>query len=673
MNRPPAKPTAIPQPPSAEAPWPAWHRYVAEIAACLRETLARTDAERLVIANSGMMILQGVPPDIVTVERIEALQSIAQIKYVSGNPLGGLEPAVEALSLARKLGDRLTLARCLNMVACTLGDTVDVAGAIEFYHEALDLAVDLKHPRAECAIWANLAVSLIYAAQCEESIRCSERAAQLGRTHVEAAPHLGVALANTALACLHLGDTRRGLAAAKDAVDTRGEPRDANDLLNRVLAETYYARLLLEVADHDTAKVRCAMAKTYAERLGSARAMLSASIAEGLVEVASGKVEVGLTRLKHQLEQARVIRTAYRDTLLALITAHRFLNDACGAEIHVRELVEHTRTPQRQYLRCRGEERLAGLSRAAAPMVLCGPDAFANTEEAGNWQILTRFTEAAILRLDPTGERPYRVSRLARLLAQARGFSPQECRSIELSTRLHDIGMSAMPDSILLKAAKLTYQERRTVELHAAEGASLLGDAKIARLAAAQAIARHHHERFDGSGYPDALRGLTIPLEARIAALADAFDAMTHDRPFRAAISVDEALREIRSERGKQFDPELTDLFVELVSELRRSHTDLDSFLAHEAGSSPFLTARRKLGAALDAELTAREAEVALVLARGASNKQIAAALGISEYTARDHISNLLRKCGVRSRAELAVRFSSRASHLRRRATEETR
>jgi hypothetical protein len=99
------------------------------------------------------------------------------------------------------------------------------------------------------------------------------------------------------------------------------------------------------------AKGRCALAKTYAERSGSARAMLSASIAEGLVEVASGKADIGLSRLMKLLDQARVIRTAYRDALYALIAAHQMLGDNSRGEVYVRELMLQTRATQREYLK----------------------------------------------------------------------------------------------------------------------------------------------------------------------------------------------------------------------------------------------------------------------------------------------------------------------------------
>jgi DNA-binding CsgD family transcriptional regulator len=182
-----------------------------------------------------------------------------------------------------------------------------------------------------------------------------------------------------------------------------------------------------------------------------------------------------------------------------------------------------------------------------------------------------------------------------------------------------------------------------------------LAKANVPHLYIAEEVARHHHERFDGTGYPARLKGTMIPLAARITALAEVFDTLTHARPYKGASSVKAALSEIAAQRGTQFDPELTDLLLALIPRLQRQHGNLDEFLGQEAQSSPFLRARRQLTVALDATLSARELAVAQVLARGATNKQIASQLQISEYTVRDHVSSLLRKCGVKTRAELVA------------------
>jgi putative two-component system response regulator len=137
---------------------------------------------------------------------------------------------------------------------------------------------------------------------------------------------------------------------------------------------------------------------------------------------------------------------------------------------------------------------------------------------------------------------------------------------------------------------------------HTVIGSELLAKSNLPELRLAEEIARHHHECWDGTGYPSKLSGKRIPIHARIVALVDVFDALTHGRPYAAAWPIDRAIEEIRNRRGTQFDPELTDTFLELIEELRRKHSDLDAFLGEAGRNSPFLQARDKIRLMLDGE-----------------------------------------------------------------------
>jgi putative two-component system response regulator len=115
----------------------------------------------------------------------------------------------------------------------------------------------------------------------------------------------------------------------------------------------------------------------------------------------------------------------------------------------------------------------------------------------------------------------------------------------------------------------------------------------------AEEIARHHHEWWDGSGYPGNLSGTAIPMAARITALADVFDALTHQRPYKVAWPLDAALDEIARLKGRQFEPQLTDHFIVLIGRLRHDYIDIDAFLGQAAHGSPFLQARTRIWNAL--------------------------------------------------------------------------
>ncbi len=137
--------------------------------------------------------------------------------------------------------------------------------------------------------------------------------------------------------------------------------------------------------------------------------------------------------------------------------------------------------------------------------------------------------------------------------------------------------------------------ERHFISAHTTIGAELLSKSNVPQLKIAEEIARFHHEWWNGEGYPTKLAGKRIPIHARIVALADVFDALTHGRPFSKPWPMDQAIEEIQKHRGTQFDPELTDVFLKLIDRLRKQHADLDEYLGRAGRNSPFLQARNKI------------------------------------------------------------------------------
>jgi HD-GYP domain-containing protein (c-di-GMP phosphodiesterase class II) len=177
---------------------------------------------------------------------------------------------------------------------------------------------------------------------------------------------------------------------------------------------------------------------------------------------------------------------------------------------------------------------------------------------------LRRLALAAEYRDDNTHEHTQRVGHLAALLARLAGLGDRMVWLVREAAPLHDIGKIAIPDSILLKPGRLSGEEFEVVKTHALLGARVLAGGESELLEIAERIVRHHHERWDGGGYPDGLAGEAIPSVARITAVADVFDVLVHERPYKDSWSVEDAAEEIRKGAGTQFDPEIVEAFDEL-------------------------------------------------------------------------------------------------------------
>lgn len=180
-------------------------------------------------------------------------------------------------------------------------------------------------------------------------------------------------------------------------------------------------------------------------------------------------------------------------------------------------------------------------------------------------EMLQRLAQAAEFRDDDTGQHTQRVGQMAARLAAGLGLEDERVAVIRRAAPLHDVGKIGVSDAILLKPGKLTPEEFAIMKTHAAIGASLLRDGSSDLVQVAETIARTHHERWDGAGYPNGLKGEDIPIEGRILSIVDVFDALTHERPYKKAWPIEDALVEIERNAGTQFDPRVTAAFVRMI------------------------------------------------------------------------------------------------------------
>ena len=188
--------------------------------------------------------------------------------------------------------------------------------------------------------------------------------------------------------------------------------------------------------------------------------------------------------------------------------------------------------------------------------------------EEARLDVLYRLARAAEYRDDQTGRHTQRVGRMAERLAQVLGMQKDAFELMRRAAPLHDIGKIGIPDSILLKPDRLEKDEIAVMQTHTVIGANILAGSRYPLLMLAEEIAISHHERWDGRGYPNGLAEDEIPVAGRIVAVADVFDSLTHERPYKKAWSVRDALLEVEREAGSQFDPRVVDAMLRIAPEV---------------------------------------------------------------------------------------------------------
>jgi putative two-component system response regulator len=191
-------------------------------------------------------------------------------------------------------------------------------------------------------------------------------------------------------------------------------------------------------------------------------------------------------------------------------------------------------------------------------------------------KIIQRLGKAAEFKDNQTGLHVIRMSKYSQILASAVGFSESDAELLMNAAPMHDIGKIGIPDGILKKPGRLTAEEFDIMKTHCRIGAEVIGEDSSELLQLAREISLTHHEKWNGSGYPNMLAGGEIPISARIIAIADVFDALTSERPYKRAWSIDNAVELLEREKGNHFDPELVPLFLRSLSEIKSINSTLD-------------------------------------------------------------------------------------------------
>jgi HD-GYP domain-containing protein (c-di-GMP phosphodiesterase class II) len=579
-------------------------------------------AEWIPLMNEVESTIEALPtdshptPDAMKPALIRINFCITRHRFSNGDAFTAIASALRAMAIARTVKDGSLLAKAANNLGSMYMETANFPDAVSALGTALEAARSHQNHTLEAAALSNLGLAHQHAGHFAEAIPCFEAAVQASEFDGETGANVrAISLANVGLASIHLRDYARGIDALEQAIELLHDPRDANENFLRASAEFYLTRILLEVRNLDSARAHADLAREFAEK-GSDLSLMMADLAQGLVECYQPiSRDIGLSRLQRVVNHSRKgTATTLRDALSAIVRGYEIAGQPNSALVYLHEASQLNRTHRVANILRHHRSHLAAVGRNrhlddTARRALDSQEGDLRFQRLSMdalhecMQVLEKNTVAAEMHDDETGEHCYRVGALARDLARAKGMDEEMCTLIDLSARLHDIGKLRVPDSILLKPGRFTAEERAIMEKHCEHGWELIGEGGLAQLFVAQEIALNHHERWDGTGYPNHRKGNMIPLAARVTALADVFDALTHQRCYKFAWSVDEALREIGRLRGTHFDPELTDLFLELVPALQACHGDLDRYLGAEARHNDFIAGRRRLARELKSNL----------------------------------------------------------------------
>lgn len=545
--------------------------------------------------------------------RIASLKHCFVFHFHHSDFKSAFEAASVEYELARQMNSLDGCMRALNSMGTAQGERGNLGQALIHYSDALNVGQRDGIPEVKAIVLNNMGTALNYASLYRDAIPCFRTVISLET----ASWQFGLPAAaktNLAQSYYYLEQFDEALDVIREVLAADDQATNARQHFAQALREFTMVQISLELNRVDLAMKHTKRCTHHARCANSSSRKLMADVATARCEVRIGNAQSGIDALDRLVEKSTQVDSMYKDVLVAAVQANDEAGHTRQALDYLELLLEHTK-----HRRMSGMRTLLEVpSRASDPVMISSnrkerlPLEYKHAELrmklaerqaiSTKWEMFERLAITADLKEDASGEHGYRVGRLSALLSERLGWSSSAVATLESAATLHDIGKVGVPDRILSSSESLKDGERTIMKMHTVIGAEMLGQSDMAELRAAESIARYHHEWWDGTGYPERLRGKRIPVQARIVALADVFDALTHGRPFAPAWTVDFAMDEIRSRRGVQFDPEMVDVFLGLIGDMRSHHQDLDRFLSKKAASSPFLNLRKHIRSMLAGE-----------------------------------------------------------------------
>ena len=467
-----------------------------------------------------------------------SLNLIGLVHTNSGNHSEALSCCLQALDCYRGTDHRVDEGNILNTIATIHHELGDTDRAIVNYEAAMTANAELNRPDFDAITLANVASLRAERGEYDVAIEIGERALELCRLHAPGfLPEVLASLAESYGGRSDFSNARVLLEAALAMLDASSVNFD--DAV-RAGVELAFGRVEMSAGEHATAIVHLDRALGLAEVIGAKPVALAAHGVLAESHKAVGDFERAVIHLERKFE-----------------VNQQMFNE--GTDIRIKTLqIAHEAEESRQQaeiLRLRTSE-LEGLVEG-------------RTTELEQFQLeaLERLAILGDFRDTDTGEHTARVGDMCAEIAGLLGQEPEWTERLRLAARLHDIGKVAIPDSILLKPGPLTPAEFEVMKTHTTVGARILSGSNSPLVRLAEEVALNHHERWDGTGYPNAIGGTDVPLSGRICAVADVFDALTSERVYKKAWTVPDAVRYIARAAGTQFDPRVVEAFVRIAEE----------------------------------------------------------------------------------------------------------
>jgi len=475
----------------------------------------------------------------------------------AGRPSDAMTAFARALEIAEKSGDLVSQAQEIASLGACAFDLAWYKGTIEYCRRSLAILSSLSGTDAgrDVRMLCNLSIAT---ASLHLIYRDEDSSSEGG------------------------GYLAEGLRTIQNAAREAGEPKTALEMGRCASMRLTQANLLARVgrlAEMEEAIVAC---EEYAAKTQNPKTAFHAKVARRVLEGLRDRTPVAIAALE-EMAMAEPSGSELRlDALVAAAQVADTLKD--GATYRAIKDQLYTEWGAKEALI--NQKRFDFYAKVAAART--DPWTAAVAESVDTFAVLSEIFD------DQTGAHVFRVGALAALIAKQLGWSPQACEELDYAARLHDVGKCAVHADILSKPTRLTAAEMGEMQKHTTIGHELLTRISHPVMELAADIALHHHERWDGAGYPRQLAGEQIPIAARIASVADVFDALTHKRSYKEAWPVDQAIDTIKEMRGLNFDPVVVDAALLTIESLIAEHgyEGMDALLSARAAENPTVAAR---------------------------------------------------------------------------------